>query len=154
MKFEIKRLEDEGYVVEVDTPLPDHVVSIEWQNVGNGVVQLLVEFEDGETFFHSKVKKVVKPAIPVKERDHVDWVVNDIGELGVKVGDEYYFMYKGSSLIYKNPEGMKVRPIGKREFGECCHPINYKDPTKIGTVSLDDSDEWEDLPGSNHPDAV
>lgn len=87
----------------------------------------------------------------------VVWIVNSLGELGVKVGDDFQFLYKGHSLRYKNPthtdsgderEGkpMMWRPVGKREFGECCHPVNYADPRRWGTVSLDDSDEWKLLP--------
>ena len=91
--------------------------------------------------------------------DQVEWVVNSIAELGVKVNGEYYFLYKGDSIIYKNEEDrgngmLQVRPVFKREFGECCHPINYKDLRYIGTVSLDDSDEWVPLPVSTHVDAV
>lgn len=81
----------------------------------------------------------------------VQWIVNDIAELGVMVDGVAYFLYKGESLIYedaKHEDGsqMKYRPVFKREFGECCHPINYKNPQLIGEVSLDDSDEWQDLP--------
>jgi hypothetical protein len=99
----------------------------------------------------------------------VEWVVNDIAELGVKIGDQFFFLYKGYSLVYgdsefeserpkdgiaKHDDGtpMHWRPVGKREFGECCHPVNYEDlrkcgqPHYIGTVRLDDSDEWKPLP--------
>lgn len=94
--------------------------------------------------------------------DQVQWVVNSLGELGVNVNGTYYFLYKGHSIIYKNPaddEGdghgpMFVRPVFKREFGECCHPINYDNPELVGTVSMDDSDEWKPLPPTDHPDAV
>jgi len=48
----------------------------------------------------------------------VEWVVNDLAELGVKIGNEFFFFYKGES--YKG--GSKWRYVGKREFGECCHP--------------------------------
>lgn len=101
--------------------------------------------------------------IKLKDTD-VEWVVNDLAELGVKIGNQFFFMYKGESLEYgkyedcykdgkaigSNGEPMKWRPIFKREFGECCHPINYKNPEFIGTVSLDDSDEWQDLPASQN----
>jgi len=55
------------------------------------------------------------------------WVVNDIGELGVFVNGQYYFLYKGESLQYEtglhdNGLPMYVRPVGKREFGEVCWP--------------------------------
>jgi hypothetical protein len=93
--------------------------------------------------------------------EDVEWVVNDIAELGVKIGNQFFWLYKGHSLVYgshDDPERkdgiclhddgkpMHWRPVGKREFGECCHPINYKDPTRHGTVSLDDSDDWKPLP--------
>lgn len=103
---------------------------------------------------------------PVLKANQVEWVVNNIAELGVKIGDQFFFLYKGHSLVYGDdkesqaagvclnsdtdpPTRHKWRPVFKREFGECAHPINYKYPTKIGTVSLDDSDEWKDLPPAN-----
>lgn len=84
--------------------------------------------------------------------EDVQWIVNNLGELGVKIGEQCFFLYKGDSLCYENVNGefdedpMTFRTVGKREFGECCHPINYKDPTKVGTVSQDDSDRWQPLP--------
>lgn len=100
----------------------------------------------------------------------VEWVVNDLAELGVKIGDQFFFLYKGTSLVYgeldpdptipfvheesdskvgySEGDRMKWRHVFKREFGECAHPINYDDPTKIGTVSLNDCDEWQDLPAA------
>lgn len=54
----------------------------------------------------------------LKEED-VEWIVNDYAELGIKIGNQKFFLYKGRSL--KN-SGNKYRPVGKREFGECCHP--------------------------------
>jgi hypothetical protein len=102
--------------------------------------------------------------------DQVEWVVNDIAELGVKIGDQFFFLYKGRSLVYGGdeksvaagvalnedtdpPTPHKWRPVFKREFGECAHPINHQDYSKIGTVSLDDSDEWKPLP-SAEPGAI
>lgn len=82
--------------------------------------------------------------------EDVEWIVNSIAELGVKIGGQFFFLYKGKSLVYSEPTGEEAplmwRPVGKREFGECCHPLNLKDPTKYGTVSLNDSDEWRILP--------
>ena len=85
--------------------------------------------------------------------DDVEWVVNDNAELGVKIGAQFFFLYKGESLVYRDvlhDDGrpMQWRPVKKREFGECCHPINHADPTRIGTVSLEDSDCWRPLPAS------
>jgi hypothetical protein len=53
----------------------------------------------------------------------VEWIVNGLGELGVKIGDQMLFCYKGESIMYaedikpEDPE-MYYRPVGKREFGE------------------------------------
>ncbi len=98
-----------------------------------------------------------EPAAKPIDKDAVEWVVNDIAELGVKIGNQFFFLYKGYSLVYedaKHDDGspMQWRPVFKREFGECCHPVNYEDLRKcghqhlIGTVNLTDSDEWKPLP--------
>lgn len=86
----------------------------------------------------------------LKDAD-VEWVVNDDAELGVKIGEQFFFLYKGESLVYetgRHDDGrpMMWRHVGKREFGECCHPVNYDDPTKIGTVSVNDGRDWHPLP--------
>lgn len=62
--------------------------------------------------------------------DDVEWIVNSIGELGVKIGDLFVFMYKGGSLQYKEDKldddtQLLWRRIGKREFGETCHPMRW-----------------------------
>lgn len=85
--------------------------------------------------------------------EQVEWITNDSGELGVKIGDQFFFCYKGRSLVYDDgsrDDGspMMWRPVFKREFGECIHPLNYEDPRRVGTVSLDDSDEWKPLPSA------
>ena len=88
--------------------------------------------------------------------------MNDIAELGVKIGNQFFWLYKGHSLQYgsyddTNKDGICVhddgkpmhwRPVGEREFGECCHPYNLKDPTRYGTVNLGDSKEWKLLPSA------
>jgi hypothetical protein len=83
--------------------------------------------------------------------EQVEWVVNDSAELGVKIGRQFFWLYKGYSLIYetgKHDDGAQMywRPVFKREFGECAYPINHKNPEMIGTVSLNDSDTWQPLP--------
>ncbi len=64
-----------------------------------------------------------------------EWVVNDIGELGVMVNGRAYFLYKGDNIEYDalNEDGtpMLYRMVGKREFGEVCHPIDW-DEKKFG----------------------
>lgn len=56
-----------------------------------------------------------------------NWIVNSMGELGVEVGGRFFFLYKGESLEYKPHEDVEIfyRPVGKREFGEVCHPDSY-----------------------------
>jgi hypothetical protein len=107
----------------------------------------------------------------------VQWVVNSLGELGVCINGEYFFLYKGRSLQYGTTEGTKdqdgvavddygrqmlVRPVGNREFGETCHPLDcfYVEAGKIydGTpqpytveltyqgLNADDHNAWVPLP--------
>jgi hypothetical protein len=77
----------------------------------------------------------------LKDKD-VEWVVNDMAELGVKIGDQCFFVYKGRS--YNG--GKKYRHIHKREFGETCSPINMNIITKdyVGYRGEDES-EWKDI---------
>ena len=63
------------------------------------------------------------------------WIVNDLGELGVKIDDRFFFLYKGGNIEYGDDEGvgsvalhddgtsMMYRVVGKREFGETCQPL-------------------------------
>lgn len=62
------------------------------------------------------------------------WIVNNLGELGVKVGNRFFFLYKGDNIEYHDGDNddpddidLKYRPVGKREFGEVCNPIHYFD---------------------------
>jgi len=92
------------------------------------------------------------------------WIVNDLGELGVKVGERFFFLYKGDNIEYedvKHGDGtqMRYRIVGKREFGEVCWPLSW---LKAGrsearyTVNLTyipglswgkpEDGEWRDLP--------
>lgn len=59
-----------------------------------------------------------------------EWIVNDLGELGVKVGNAFYFLYKGDNIQYEtglHDDGtpMMWRKVGKREFGETCWPLQW-----------------------------
>jgi hypothetical protein len=61
-----------------------------------------------------------------------EWIVNNLGELGVRVNGRCFFLYKGRTIEYsaghayshEGAEGseMEFRTVGKREFGEVCHP--------------------------------
>jgi hypothetical protein len=55
---------------------------------------------------------------PLRSSD-VEWIVNNHGELGVKIGEQMFFLYKGESLMYTEP-GMTYRAVEKREFGASC----------------------------------
>lgn len=84
--------------------------------------------------------------------EDVEWIVNDGGELGVMIHGQAFFLYKGHSLVYSTEDEdgrpMMYRTVGKREFGECCHPVHPDCRCPIGTVSLDDCDRWLPLPGT------
>lgn len=100
----------------------------------------------------------VEVAGQVLSADDVQWITNDNAELGVKIGNQFFFLYKGGSLVYENgthddDTPMMYRPVFKREFGECAHPINHADYSKTGTVSLSDSDEWKPIPAAPQPAA-
>lgn len=105
-----------------------------------------------EGMAHAAIQSLVEQGAysPIPTRlhpDQVEWVVNSLGELGVKIGNQFFFLYKGESIQYStNESDYHYRPVGKREFGEVCTPINYDDPWKSGTVSRDDSDLWKPLP--------
>lgn len=84
----------------------------------------------------------------VVTKDQVEWVVNELGELGVKIGDQFFFLYKGESLQYTDdPDApRKYRPVGKCEFGECCiSPWHPDDEVEVST-KLPPCHHWEDLP--------
>lgn len=64
------------------------------------------------------------------EQQAPEWIVNDLGELGVKVGGRFFFLYKGDNIEYESgmhDDGtpMMWRPVGKREFGETCWPLQW-----------------------------
>jgi hypothetical protein len=93
---------------------------------------------------------------PRLEDKTVQWVVNSLGELGVKIGDRFFFLYKGCSLEYSH-DPMDKEPkirwtyVGKREFGETCQR-----PPAPGTdipppVDLNDGRAWELLPIYGEP---
>ena len=59
-----------------------------------------------------------------------EWVVNSMGELGVKINCRFYFLYKGENIEYEeglhdNGDPILWRLVGKREFGETCWPLKW-----------------------------
>lgn len=71
---------------------------------------------------HNADLMLADPA-PLRSTD-VEWIINDQGEIGVKILDQFFFVHKGASFMYASPEGentpKKYRAIGKRELGESC----------------------------------
>lgn len=71
------------------------------------------------------------------QTEEPQWIVNDLAELGVKVGNRFFFLYKGDNLEYEDgthDDGtpMLYRIVGKREFGEVCYPAAfYKEDATI-----------------------
>ena len=89
-------------------------------------------------------------AVPMT--DEPQWIVNDLGELGVKVGPRFFFLYKGDNIEYGTDEigdsrdgvalhddgtPMHFRIVGKREFGETCWPLQWvvRGTVRAGTQS-------------------
>lgn len=74
------------------------------------------------------VKNLNIPPVSISKED-IQWVVNDSAELGVKIVGKFFWLYKGESLDYTTHDDdtpIKYRQVGKREFGECCHPLHLK----------------------------
>ena len=78
----------------------------------------------------SKARRIMaRPGLELNEAD-VHWVVNDLGELGVRIHGKHFFLYKGESIVYRskhdNGSPILVRLVGKREFGEVQHPKDWE----------------------------
>lgn len=84
--------------------------------------------------------------------DAPEWIVNDLGELGVLVEGRAFFLYKGESLEYcgKHDDGtpMLYRPVGKREFGEVCVPARFWRPDAVMPERY--TEELKFIPGLSH----
>ena len=75
----------------------------------------------------------------------VEWIVNNEGELGVKVGDQFFFLYKGESLMYGNDMD-QYRPVGKREFGESGPKSSYTEsPEDYNWLPMDHSHQNNEM---------
>ncbi len=88
--------------------------------------------------FHAVVIRIADQYLSIKldgeSVDEPNWIVNDAGELGVEIHGRCFFLYKGHSLEYSGlaEDGdesiLRYRPVEKREFGECCHPVPWNMP--------------------------
>ncbi len=117
-------------------------------------LQRTIEHMDGYaqayTMYAAPSPEETKPRIPLTAAD-VEWVMNDLTELGVKIGDQFFFLYKGESMTYDVPakhedgQRMRWRHVGKREFGECCHPLDMGGASAARYVHSDGGN-WKLMP--------
>lgn len=81
-----------------------------------------------------------------------EWIVNSLGELGVKIGSRFFFLYKGENIEYttieEGEEPIKFRKVLKREFGEVCIPEKFvaEGFCSVPDSFVDETDGWELLP--------
>ena len=61
--------------------------------------------------------------------ESITWIVNEYGELGVRIANKNLYLYKGESYTCdifeqegKPDRPMRWRKVEKREFGEVCYP--------------------------------
>jgi hypothetical protein len=90
------------------------------------------------------VPHVETPAEVLSADGKPEWVVNSLGELGVKIGSRFFFMYKGESIEYQagsDVDDMKWRPVQKREFGEVCRPLD-SGFAGVGEEPYSEGDGW------------
>jgi hypothetical protein len=90
----------------------------------------------------------------VLEDENVEWVVNCGGELGVKIGNQLFFIYKGRSLSYdkdsERDNPMLWRLVRKREFGETVQVPDRTEHSDRGEYDRDGryryGEGWQELP--------
>ncbi|MHB1952353.1 MAG: hypothetical protein ACYCOU_01275 [Sulfobacillus sp.] len=125
--------------------------------LGTFVVLLVISYFLADQWYVPAAKKAGEEKVdsdePVKG-DDPGWIVNDHGELGVKVRGHCYFLYKGRSMEYEDGPPVMYRPVGKYEFGEVCYPVDFQthsNPDGTYTVELMDDPvlddyKWRPLP--------
>ena len=120
-----EELEEQNAILEARV----HELEKEEKRLHLVIDRLHGDWVEAENKYHAKLTEDL-----YLEPENVEWIVNNLGELGVKVGENYFFCYKGRSIRYDaddiegpsdDEEGihpLKWRPVYKREFGECIHP--------------------------------
>lgn len=123
---------------------PDYETYEESEDVASWADYMLIEW-DKRWIVEASKDEMISGENEDSESLKPEWIINNIGELGVKVGSRFYFLYKGYSLEYKDDGGppMKWRPVYKREFGEVCHPPSFTSHEEWKKTI--DQDEWFDL---------
>lgn len=97
-------------------------------------------------WIYTEVEFVLDERYTAKAISVPNWVVNDNAELGVKINDKFFWLYKGESFEYKSNKHddgtpIKYRKVGKREFGECCYPPHLKKIPEKYT----EGDGWQEI---------
>ena len=111
------------------------------------------EISEIQSYLESLLPPSVIPHLKAKD---VVWVVNDLAELGVKLGNQFFWLYKGDSLVYDTGthdtgRPMRWRKVKKREFGESCLPhgfdrLQHRRAPSGEVDYTDPAEEWTDLP--------
>jgi hypothetical protein len=90
--------------------------------------------------------KGVDEPVAVIEPKEVQWIVNNLGELGVLIHGQAFFLYKRDSIQYDTyGEVNAYRPVEKREFGETVRAINVMSDERVELVPPESVD-WYPLP--------
>ncbi len=118
------------------------------------VIDRFFEDEDDELpSEESSVSEDESSTPPLLSKNDIQWVVNDRAELGIKIGNQFFWLYKGDSLVYdsgKHDDGTPIRwrLVDKHEFGECCHPVHLQTIPERYT----EGDGWQPLPTPEKPE--
>lgn len=133
-------------VLQSSPTLPSLLNNTELQSA---VSELHARLKQHQTTIPTQSGKIIDDCVDMLDRlvarvrqitlDDIEWIVNDMGELGVKVGDTLAFLYKGRSYL----GGDKWRYVGKREFGECCHPRSLPENGSKERYTIGDG--WQSL---------
>lgn len=108
----------------------DREVAAAWWGWQQALMPPFNEFNADVAKSKDDLASGIPPVVPPSPDDgKPQWIVNDLGELGVKIRDRFFFLYKGGNIEYdgEHDEGdrMKYRMVGKREFGETCWPMKW-----------------------------
>jgi len=86
------------------------------------IKQILEDLSKAVSVAEEDLKEMRSGPLGSISQEDVEWIVYDEGdgnyELGVKIGEKFFTLYKGESIQREQIEGTRYRHVGKREFGE------------------------------------